>query len=772
MIVAPILPIGYNTIRFFTRKWGDEMLEKESQQNSEELVKKREEFRRDISTYFESEYAPPINKEFLDELDRLKKQLPTIPKRKGFFESPLLLFITISMGLLVILLAFLIEDFTFAGLGGLLMSLPLLYDAWTKFRDNNRIKRGKFERYRDVLQALTYKYWLESGLRPSLEETALNLNVVIQHDELGDFPFQYRSLNILEFFNRLQKFLIIGEAGSGKTVILLQLATKLLSKAIGNAKEPIPLVLNLSSWGNDNIPFENWILQESEITYGIPKAIIRHWLDNGDVYLLLDGLDEIRADEPYRQTLADRVQKINDYLNNKTTPIVICTRPAEYQFSHGGDNQKKLQFLYGIEIKELDKDQIQAYIDSQPKMKGFQELYQEDEIVKTLAHNPFLLTTMTYTYTGKTKTQLLENVEPNIISRQQHLFDTYFEKQMHSSRYKIGDVRPVLQWIATKTTAFGTVFRADKVTIEWFRWDYDVISIYQFATQRFIPNFLRNIITHRLILTKLPHNYNQFVHDLTSRQILRPFGGGHTFRHNYLRQSFFRDNEIVMAQIESLIFDFVNSNKRESAADKIVQFGSAAVDPLIDYLVTIIATERYMHLYHYTETSNNTLHNTLQRMDDIRQEILRALIKIGKADINPLIFNLGNGDLEASISGTEVLVKIGKGAVELLIARLDTMDSFRCCVVAEALGEIGDISAVEPLIAHLKSINSDVHGTVAEALGRIEDIRAVKSLIPLLKNTSWCRFTNKPVYDSAAEALRKIGTPEALQALRDAGFDA
>jgi len=51
-------------------------------------------------------------------------------------------------------------------------------------------------------------------------------------------------------------------------------------------------------------------------------------------------------------------------------------------------------------------------------------------------------------------------------------------------------------------------------------------------------------------------------------------------------------------------------------------------------------------------------------------------------------------------------------------------------------------------------------------------VRAVDHLIPLLKDTAKVDFWGgKRNCDHAAEALRKIGTPEALQALRDAGFD-
>jgi predicted NACHT family NTPase len=48
--------------------------------------------------------------------------------------------------------------------------------------------------------------------------------------------------------------LILGAPGSGKTTTLLELARSLIAASEAHADEPVPVVLNLSSWANKQLP--------------------------------------------------------------------------------------------------------------------------------------------------------------------------------------------------------------------------------------------------------------------------------------------------------------------------------------------------------------------------------------------------------------------------------------------------------------------------------------------------------------------------------------
>jgi hypothetical protein len=103
-------------------------------------------------------------------------------------------------------------------------------------------------------------------------------------------------------------------------------------------------------------------------------------------------------------------------------------------------------------------------------------------------------------------------------------------------------------------------------------------------------------------------------------------------------------------------------------------------------------------------------------------------------------------------------------AVEPLINALSDTNADVRSNAATALGKLGDVRAVEPLINALSDTNADVRSNAATALGKLGDVRAVEPLIPLLKDTDG-RYIPR-VCDVVAKSLKKIGTPEALEAVR------
>jgi hypothetical protein len=88
---------------------------------------------------------------------------------------------------------------------------------------------------------------------------------------------------------------------------------------------------------------------------------------------------------------------------------------------------------------------------------------------------------------------------------------------------------------------------------------------------------------------------------------------------------------------------------------------------------------------------------------------------------------------------------------------------------AHALGLLGDRRAVNPLVDVLTDKNKYVRAASAEALGELGDNRATQPLIASLKDDTYIKLKYDWLYfcvcDAAAEALERIGTPEALDAV-------
>ncbi len=84
----------------------------------------------------------------------------------------------------------------------------------------------------------------------------------------------------------------------------------------------------------------------------------------------------------------------------------------------------------------------------------------------------------------------------------------------------------------------------------------------------------------------------------------------------------------------------------------------------------------------------------------------------------------------------------------------------------EALALLKDVRAIPFLIPLLKDVVQDIRFRVVWALGYIDDSKGVQVLVDILKNA------NHPYYELAlakeiVEILSRVGTPEALDAVKD-----
>ena len=161
--------------------------------------------------------------------------------------------------------------------------------------------------------------------------------------------------SIVEVFDRMNgKLLILGDPGSGKTTTLLILARDLLRRAELDEQHPIPVVFNLSSWSEDQPPLTEWLVEELNSKYQVPRKVGTQWVENDELLLLLDGLDEVA--ENVRDAC---VQTINDYRSEHGfVDVVVCSRIKDYEVLTG-----QLKLNGAIVIQPLDDAQIVQYLD-------------------------------------------------------------------------------------------------------------------------------------------------------------------------------------------------------------------------------------------------------------------------------------------------------------------------------------------------------------------------------------------------------------------------
>jgi GTPase SAR1 family protein len=171
--------------------------------------------------------------------------------------------------------------------------------------------------------------------------------------------------NILQVFDEVQqKLLILGNPGVGKTTMMLELAKGLCDRAEQQADSPIPVLLNLSTWKDNNQSIWDWLLLELKSKYAVQASDSEELVDDAKLLLMLDGLDEL---ESIRQEPC--IQAINELLQseNSLQYVVVCSRQEEYK-----NYTTKLQLNGAIYLQMLSDAQIQAYLIE----IGYQELWQ------------------------------------------------------------------------------------------------------------------------------------------------------------------------------------------------------------------------------------------------------------------------------------------------------------------------------------------------------------------------------------------------------------
>ena len=132
--------------------------------------------------------------------------------------------------------------------------LQLMSEA-TSRKPKEKLDDATLNRRNMLLQV--YDAWIEGALEQNVSGEAFELDTTLQpsallkHPKYPDYPVQGSSIDIAKIFDDMVgELLILGAPGSGKTVLLLQLTEQLLIVAQEHADAPIPVVLNLSSWGD------------------------------------------------------------------------------------------------------------------------------------------------------------------------------------------------------------------------------------------------------------------------------------------------------------------------------------------------------------------------------------------------------------------------------------------------------------------------------------------------------------------------------------------
>ncbi len=195
---------------------------------------------------------------------------------------------------------------------------------------------------------------------------------------------------ILEVFDRDDiegRLLILGKPGSGKTTTMLDLARELLERS-QKLNEPIPVLLNLSTWASKQQSIPEWLVEELKSKYGVNPNIGKKWLQEQKLLPLLDGLDEVISDRQIPCVEALNQWIMGDAGDSSPGQLVICSRIEEYE-----QLETQLQMNGAVCLKELLNDQIKGYLDSVGR-SSLWSVVSNNETLKNLVNAPLFLSMM------------------------------------------------------------------------------------------------------------------------------------------------------------------------------------------------------------------------------------------------------------------------------------------------------------------------------------------------------------------------------------------
>lgn len=256
--------------------------------------------------------------------------------------------------------------------------------------------------------------------------------------------------------------LILGEPGAGKTTLLLELTRNLLNRAQKDENLPIPVVFNLSSWARQQPPLTEWLVDELNIRYEVPRRLGQSWVTNDTLLLLLDGLDEV---SPAARN--ECIQAINRYRQeHPLVPVVVCSRSDDYL-----DQSAQLRLHTAVIVQPLTQEQIDAYlVSAETQVEALRVALRNDLDLQELAKTPLMLSILTLAYQGIPLDEI--TALGSLKATRWRVFDSYvlsmLKRRSAEMHYTPQQTMQWLAWLARRMKQQGqSVFYLERMQPDW-----------------------------------------------------------------------------------------------------------------------------------------------------------------------------------------------------------------------------------------------------------------------------------------------------------------
>ena len=321
------------------------------------------------------------------------------------------------------------------------------------------LKRVYFSWITGILEHLLYRsIFIMPGLREQPDAVVNPWRQAVQESNLPPhfLPAETRIIHVYDAADG--ELLILGEPGAGKTTLLLELTRDLLERATSDHTHPMPVVFNLSSWAEQRQPFAEWLVEELNTKYQVPRKLGQGWIMANQILPLLDGLDEVVS--THRTAC---IEAINLYREEHGfVPMVVCSRSADYLALAA-----PILLRNAVVVQPLTKEQINEYLsNADEKLEGLQMALQHDTLLQEIASTPLMLNILT----------LLSSEgalpEDSFGIQQYLIFEKYVERVLQRRgpihRYTLQQTKNWLAWLAQQMKEHNQAeFYIERIQPDW-----------------------------------------------------------------------------------------------------------------------------------------------------------------------------------------------------------------------------------------------------------------------------------------------------------------
>jgi hypothetical protein len=377
-------------------------------------------------------------------------------------------------------------------LGGRAISATTVFQVFPELEAQQRLFHRKDQRWANALweypvrtqqgqnrQRMLKKvrsFWITGVLEQSLHDAVLILldlaeqpeaienlwRLVIQESDQAQQPLPPDTTITQVYDHSNGELLILGEPGCGKTTLLLELARDLLDRARLESSHPMPVVFNLSSWAVKRQSLTDWLIEELNLKYQVPRKLGKVWIESDQMLPLLDGLDEVT--QAAREAC---VEAINRYRQEHgSVPTVVCSRSADYLAQTA-----RLHLHRAVVVQPPTEQQISEYLESAgPQLAKLRVARLKDPVLQELAATPLMLSVLTLAYHNIPFEDLL--TIGTLERRRQRVFATYVQQMLQrrggQTHYTPQQTVDWLTWLAWQLVQHSqTEFYLEGMQPDW-----------------------------------------------------------------------------------------------------------------------------------------------------------------------------------------------------------------------------------------------------------------------------------------------------------------